>query len=338
MSKKFTKKFDKNNNAAQKKPSASTTTQADEVKNVSVEKLDPFGSSEIIGVRFIGGAKTYYFSPNGAALSPGQFVIVSTMRGSEYGSVVTGNTFVSNKEIVPPLRPIIRLATHEDEIHEKENEKLEKEAYKMCLQKIKEHELDMKLIDAKYSFDNTKLLFNFSADGRIDFRDLVRDLASTFHTRIELRQVGIRDEAKLLGGIGICGREFCCSTFLSDFAQVSIKMAKLQDLSLNSSKISGSCGRLMCCLRYENDTYADILNAAPSLGSKVQSGSDVGIVTEISPLQGTLKMKVQEKNGDRIDVVPLSDVKILERKNSHKVDSNTSNRSDEDTDIVEDNE
>ena len=209
----------------------------------------------VIGVRFRAAGKIYYFDPADRQIKIGDHVIVETARGIEYGYVVLGNREVDETKVIPPLKPVIRMATDEDRAIEAKNKEKEKEAFKICQEKIKKHNLEMKLIDAEYTFDNNKVLFYFTADGRIDFRELVKDLASVFKTRIELRQVGVRDETKILGGIGICGRPLCCHSYLSEFIPVSIKMAKNQGLSLNPAKISGVCGRLMCCLRYENDQY-----------------------------------------------------------------------------------
>ena len=210
--------------------------------------------TKVIGVRFRKAGKVYYFSPGDEEIKAGQHVIVETARGVEYGHVVLGSHEVDDKKVIQPLKPVIRMATAADEEIERRNKEKEKEAFKICLEKIKKHELDMKLIDTEYTFDNNKVLFYFTADGRIDFRDLVKDLASVFKTRIELRQIGVRDETKIVGGIGICGRPLCCASYLSEFIPVSIKMAKEQNLSLNPTKISGVCGRLMCCLKYEEET------------------------------------------------------------------------------------
>ncbi|MBR6918139.1 MAG: stage 0 sporulation family protein [Clostridia bacterium] len=268
----------------------------------------------IIGVRFREAGKIYYFDPAGVACSAGDDVIVKTARGSEIGRVVIPNKLVKTSQIVLPLRSLERKATKQDIERHERNLELEKEAYKICLQKIKDHGLDMKLIDARYTFDNSKLLFNFTAEKRVDFRELVKDLAFVFRTRIELRQIGIRDEAKLMGGLGVCGRPFCCATFLSDFAQVSIKMAKEQNLSLNSSKISGTCGRLMCCLRFENDVYEEEIRRMPPCDSKVKTPDGVGVVTEISPLTHLVKVKFVDKNETvSIKAFDASDVKVLER-------------------------
>lgn len=257
-------------------------------------------TTEVIGVRFRDTGKVYYFSPGELHAEAGDHVIVETARGTEFGEVMIGNREIPTSEIVPPLRPAVRIATENDIERHEANLALEKNAFDICLKKIREHKLDMKLIDAEYTFDNNKLLFYFSSEGRVDFRELVKDLASVFRTRIELRQIGIRDEAKMMGGIGVCGRPFCCSTFLSDFAQVSIKMAKEQNLSLNSAKISGACGRLMCCLNYEYKTYEEELRLTPPTGSRVKTSDGVGVVTEISPLTGMLKVSLTDRQGNAI--------------------------------------
>ena len=247
---------------------------------------------EVIGVRFRQTGKIYYFDPNGMKLELNENVIVETARGLEYGQTVAQNKFVPNTEIVPPLRKVVRKATNEDDIHHENNSKKEKEAFDICLQKIEKHNLDMKLIEVEYTFDNNKLLFYFSAEGRVDFRELVKDLAAVFKTRIELRQIGIRDEAKMMGGLGVCGRPFCCKTFLNDFAQVSIKMAKEQNLSLNSTKISGTCGRLMCCLRYESEVYEEELKRTPKVDSIVDTPDGEGVVCEVNPLAGIVRVRL----------------------------------------------
>ena len=250
---------------------------------------------EIIGVRFKESGKTYYFAPNEITATKGQSVIVETARGLEFGKVAVANSMVSESEFVPPLRPVVRIATADDVTHYEENLVKQEEAGKICNEKIIAHNLDMKLIDVQYTFDNSKLLFYFTSSGRVDFRELVKDLASVFKTRIELRQIGIRDEAKLIGGLGICGRPLCCSVFLSDFGQVSIKMAKEQNLSLNSSKISGACGRLMCCLRYEYETYQQEIKELPAVDSYVKTPDGKGTVVELLPLAGKVKVRLDDK-------------------------------------------
>ncbi|MGN1345685.1 MAG: stage 0 sporulation family protein [Eubacteriales bacterium] len=263
--------------------------------------------TEIVGVRFRDAGKVYYFDPSGLSMKSGDCVIVETARGLEYGFVVSGNHNVPTSKIVPPLRPVLRLATAEDQAHYEENKRLEAAAFDIWNKKTAEHKLDMKLIEAEYTFDNSKLLFYFASENRVDFRELVKDLASVFRTRIELRQIGIRDEAKMMGGLGVCGRPFCCSSFLSDFVQVSIKMAKEQNLSLNSSKISGTCGRLMCCLRYEHETYEEEIAKTPPVSSTVKTPEGVGTVTEISPLTGFLKVRL----GDSVKSFHRDDVTVL---------------------------
>ncbi|MGM9645422.1 MAG: stage 0 sporulation family protein [Eubacteriales bacterium] len=283
--------------------------------------------TEIIGVRFKDGGKTYYFAANGNTAKSSDFVIVETARGLEFGKVACTNKFVSQSEIVPPLRPVIRIATPGDINTNEANKQKEEEAIKICQQKVAEHKLEMKLIEAEYTFDLSKLTFYFTADGRIDFRELVKDLASTFRTRIELRQIGIRDEAKFMGGLGICGRPFCCCSFLPDFCQVSIKMAKEQNLSLNSSKISGACGRLMCCLKFEHETYVREISLTPPVDSTVKTPDGVGTVTEISPLIGMIKVNIN----DTIKSYHRDDVKVLSSPKAKKQAS----KDDDDEEIIE---
>ncbi len=247
---------------------------------------------EVIGVRFRSAGRIYCFSPNGMKFSIGDRVIVDTARGNELGDVVMLNRRIAERNVVQPLRSVIRLATKEDEAHERENQKKEVEALALCAERIKQHKLDMRLVDAQYVFDNSKLLFYFTSEGRVDFRELVRDLAGCFHTRIELRQIGIRDESRLIGGLGMCGRPFCCTTFLSDFGQVSVKMAKEQGLSINASKISGCCGRLMCCLRYEQESYHQEAKLTPKKDTVVITPDGRGTVTESTPLTGMVKVKL----------------------------------------------
>ncbi len=267
--------------------------------------------TEIIGVRFKNTGKTYYFSPGEERLNLGEKVIVETARGVECGSVVIANRKVDDSQIVAPLKPIIRRATESDLAQLEENARKEKEAFQICLEKIAQHKLQMNLVDVEYTFDNNKVLFYFTADGRIDFRELVKDLAAIFRTRIELRQIGVRDEAKMLGGLGICGRPFCCSSFLGDFQPVSIKMAKEQGLSLNPTKISGACGRLMCCLKYEQDAYESLIRITPKVGSLVQTPDGRGVVVEANLLTGMLKVVMD----DAEEAVPVEyhrrDVKSL---------------------------
>lgn len=264
----------------------------------------------IIGVRFRKSSKVYYFDPTGYEIKKGDHVIVETARGIEYGTVVLGPKEVTDDRIVSPLKPLTRTATPEDEKTNIENEQKEKEAYRICLEKIKKHDLKMKLIDSEYTFDRNKLLFYFTADGRIDFRELVKDLASVFRTRIELRQIGVRDETKLLGGMAICGRPLCCHTFLSEFAPVSIKMAKEQGLSLNPTQISGVCGRLMCCLKNEQEAYEELNSNLPAVKSQVKTiDGYVGEVQSTSVLKQLVKVVITKKNGEReIREYPVTDL------------------------------
>ena len=272
---------------------------------------EPEEKVEVIGIRFRSAGKVYYFDPRGQKLKKGEFAIVETARGPEFGEVSLENTMVNVSETVTPLRPLIRIATPADVEHNAENREKEKNALVVCQQKIEAHKLDMKLIDVQYAFDNSKLLFYFSSDGRVDFRELVKDLASVFRTRIELRQIGIRDEAKMLGGLGSCGRMLCCSTFLPDFAQVSIKMAKEQGLSLNSAKISGMCGRLMCCLHFEAETYTEEIRRTPAIDSQVKTEDGIGTVISTNPLAGTIRVIFKDspdtppKQYHRSEVTPL---------------------------------
>lgn len=268
--------------------------------------------SEVIGVKFKEGGKVYYFDPNGVTAKADDAVIVETARGMECGIVSAANREVPETEIVKPLKQVVRLATPKDVAQMEENRKREAHAFEVCQQKILDHKMDMKLVDVEYTFDNSKILFYFTADGRVDFRDLVKDLAGVFRTRIELRQIGVRDEAKMLGGLGICGRVFCCSSFLSDFQPVSIKMAKEQGLSLNPTKISGTCGRLMCCLKYEQNAYEDLLRTTPRVGAAVNTPEGRGTVAEIvNLLTGNLKIKLETgdtftfKNFKKQELIPL---------------------------------
>lgn len=249
---------------------------------------------EVVGIRFRSAGKTYYFDPHGLRLKRGEHAIVETTRGPEFGDVCLGNCMVNATNVVSPLRPVLRIATPDDIAKNEENRAHEKDAVAIFQKKVAEHKLEMKVIDVQYAFDGSKLLFYFSSEGRVDFRELVKDLASVFRTRIELRQIGIRDEAKMLGGIGACGRALCCATFLPDFAQVSIKMAKDQNLSLNSAKISGVCGRLMCCLRYEEDVYVDEIRKTPAYDSTVKTEDGVGTVIGSNPLAGTVRVILKD--------------------------------------------
>lgn len=254
----------------------------------------------VVGVRFRKAGKIYYFSPDGQEVKAGDHVIVETARGVEYGDVAIGKREVEEEGVIQPLKAIIRVATPEDDELELKNRDKEKEAFKICLEKIEKHKLEMKLIDVEYTFDGNKILFYFTADGRIDFRELVKDLASVFRTRIELRQIGVRDETKILGGIGICGRSLCCNTFLAEFAPVSIKMAKEQNLSLNPTKISGVCGRLMCCLKNEEEAYEELNAKLPGVGDRVHTIDGLrGEVQSVSVLKQLVKVIVTLENDDK---------------------------------------
>ncbi len=254
--------------------------------------------AEVIGVRFKEVGKVYYFDPDNKKLNIGDTVIVETARGIECGRIAMENKVVEDNDIVHPLKKLIRKATKEDFKRLEENRRKEKEALKICEKKIADHGLEMKLVDVEYTFDNSKILFYFTADGRVDFRALVKDLASVFRTRIELRQIGVRDESKMLGGLGVCGRPFCCSSFLGEFHPVSIKMAKEQGLSLSPTKISGTCGRLMCCLKYEQDAYTDLLKRTPKVGAIVKTPAGRGLVVETNLLSQTLKVKMDNTPDD----------------------------------------
>ena len=251
--------------------------------------------TEIIGVRFKSGGKQYYFDPNGQAVAPGQGVIIETSRGLEYGECTQGNTMVEDEAVVQPLRPLVRLATEKDLDTVAKNREKEARAFSICQEKIAAHGLDMKLVEVEYNFEGNKILFFFTSEGRVDFRALVKDLAGVFHARIELRQIGVRDEAKMLGGLGICGKPFCCATFLDEFQPVSIKMAKTQNLSLNPTKISGTCGRLMCCLKYEQEAYEDAVRRMPKNESFVETPEGVGTVSQVNLLKETVKVRLEEQ-------------------------------------------
>lgn len=255
---------------------------------------------KVIGVRFRNAGKVYYFAPGNLRIKMGDHVIVETARGVEYGYVVLGVKEVERSRVIQPLKSVIRIATPEDDARARSNKEKEKEAMRICQEKVKKHNLDMKLIDAEYTFDNNKVLFYFTADGRIDFRELVKDLAAIFKTRIELRQIGVRDETKIVGGIGICGRSLCCHTYLSEFAPVSIKMAKEQNLSLNPTKISGVCGRLMCCLKNEEDTYEELNSRLPGVGDYVTTADGLkGEVSSVSVLRQLVKVIVTVNNDEK---------------------------------------
>ncbi len=281
-----------------------------ELKEEAPQAPEPeFPRYTVAGIRFRPGGKIYYFDPEDMACEENQHVIVETARGIEFGIVALANRQVSARDVVLPLRKVVRFATPEDERRHEDNLEKETEAFNLCLTRIEAHRLDMKLVDVEYAFDNSKLLFYFTSENRVDFRELCKDLASIFRTRIELRQIGIRDEAKLMGGLGVCGRPFCCKSFLPDFVQVSIKMAKEQNLSLNSAKISGACGRLMCCLRYEYDTYVAESAITPKVDDLVDTPDGDGIVTESSPLKGTVKVSLT-KDPSSLHLYRREDVKV----------------------------
>lgn len=276
--------------------------------------------TKVIGVRFRTAGKIYYFSPGKFEIKQGDHVIVETARGVEYGKVVIGTRKVKDQEVIQPLKSVIRIATEQDQKTEEKNREKEKEAFQICLEKIRKHGLEMKLIDAEYTFDNNKVLFYFTADGRIDFRELVKDLASIFKTRIELRQVGVRDETKIMGGIGICGRPLCCHSYLSEFIPVSIKMAKEQNLSLNPTKISGVCGRLMCCLKNEQETYEELNKKLPGTGDMVTLPDGLqGTVHSVNVLRQLVKVIVEVNDEKEIQEYPVEELKFRPRKKKVKI-------------------
>jgi cell fate regulator YaaT (PSP1 superfamily) len=276
--------------------------------------------TNIVGVRFRNAGKIYYFGPGDLELSSGMHVIVETTRGIEMGTILIGPKDVPDEDVVQPLKPVIRVATDDDEARVRRNRENDKEAFKICQEKIAKHGLEMKLVAAEYTFENNKLLFYFTADGRIDFRELVKDLASVFHTRIELRQIGVRDETKIKGGIGICGRPLCCSTYLSEFIPVSIKMAKEQSLSLNPTKISGVCGRLMCCLKNEQETYEYLNRRLPGNGDWVTTkDGQRGSVSSVNVLRQTVKVLFENNDEKEIREYHVDDLKFSPRKRREKV-------------------
>ena len=266
---------------------------------------------KIVGVRFKNAGKIYYFSPGELNINKGDYLVVETARGIEFGECIIGPKEINEEDIVLPLKDVIRVADENDIKKHKENKNKEKEAFDICLKKIEEHGLVMKLIDVEYTFDNNKVIFYFTAEGRVDFRELVKDLATIFKTRIELRQIGVRDEAKMLGGLGPCGRSMCCSTFLGDFTSVSIKMAKEQNLSLNPTKISGICGRLMCCLNYEQSTYEEIRKRLPKVGSKVKTQSGVGEVISNNTVKESIKVKLKKGDEEYVEEFKIDTIKLI---------------------------
>lgn len=270
--------------------------------------------TKVVGVRFRDTGKMYYFDPRGIKVEENETVIVETARGIEAGIAATSNIEVEDDSIVSPLKPIKRVATYKDLQQIEANKKAQEEAFEICKGKIEDHKLEMKLTDVEYAFDGSKIIFYFTAEGRVDFRELVKDLAATFHSRIELRQIGVRDEAKMLGGLGVCGRPFCCSTFLNDFHSVSIKMVKDQGLSLSPTKISGCCGRLMCCLKYEQNSYEYLHKITPRVGTAVECKEGKGVVIDAAVLSGKLKIKLNNTPDDATPItVDREDVRILKK-------------------------
>ena len=280
---------------------------------------EPPAEVQVVDIQFRPGQKIYYFDPNGIDCKAGDHVIIDTARGPEYGTCVAGSHTISSKDVVAPLRPVLRIATAHDEKVAADNQVKEKKAYDICLQKIAEHNLDMQLVSAECAFDGSKILFFFTADERVDFRELVKNLASVFHTRIELRQIGVRDKAKMVGGLGICGRPFCCASFLDDFQPVSIKMAKTQNLSLNPTKISGTCGRLMCCLKYEQDAYEDLLRTSPKAESFVDTPEGRGTVVEVDLLRQRVKVRMEE-HPEEIHLFSNTEIAVLRNGKAKKND------------------
>ncbi len=285
---------------------------------------------KVVGVRFKKAGKIYYFDPDNETLPVGSQVIVETARGVEFGDVVVGEKEVEEKDIVSPLKKVVRVVTEEDIRINMENKEQEKEAFEMGVEKIEKHKLDMKLVNVEFTFDRNKIIFYFTADGRVDFRELVKDLAAIFKTRIELRQIGVRDEAKMIGGIGPCGKSLCCATWLGDFEPVTIKMAKEQNLSLNPAKISGICGRLFCCLKYEHETYRQMLRRIPSYGSKVRCEAGTGDVVESNVLTGMVKVKVKNPENDVDEIVSchVDDLKLVNKAKRMKQSSDKQQKGD----------
>ncbi len=291
--------------------------------------------TRVIGVRFRTAGKIYYFSPGKYVIKKGDHVIVETARGVEYGTVVSDPQEIEDEKVVKPLKTVLRTSSTKDDEQEKANREKEKEAFKVCLEKIRKHNLDMKLIDAEYTFDNNKILFYFTADGRIDFRELVKDLAAVFKTRIELRQIGVRDETKIIGGYGICGRPLCCHSYLSDFVPVSIKMAKEQSLSLNPTKISGVCGRLMCCLKNEEDVYEELNRKMPGVGDYCVAKDGLGgEVSSVNILRQTLKILVEVNDEKEVHEYKLEEIETIRKKQKKKNNNNKKN-SQEDEEMKE---
>ena len=291
----------------------------DEILNLEEEQTSLPTEVEVVDIQFRTGQKIYFFDPDGVTYAAGDHVIIDTARGDEFGTCTGGNHVIPVKDVVAPLRKVLRKATAQDERVNAENRAKEARAYEVCMQKISEHQLDMQLVSAEFAFDGSKILFYFTADERVDFRELVKNLASVFHTRIELRQIGVRDKAKMVGGLGICGRPFCCASFLDDFQPVSIKMAKTQNLSLNPTKISGTCGRLMCCLKYEQDAYEDLLRTTPKAESFVDTPEGRGTVVDIDLLRQRVKVRMEE-SPETITWFSNSDIAVLRNGKAKKND------------------
>ncbi len=286
-----------------------TRNTPDEINSAPSSSEPSF--TEIVGINFREAGKIYYFAPGNLKLEVGERVIVETSRGVEMGTVKVGNKDIPSTEITPPLKQVTRVATKEDLAKSEKNRELELEAALICKKKIANHSLEMSLVAVEYTFDRSKLIFYFTCESRVDFRELVKDLASTFHTRIELRQIGIRDEAKMMGGLAICGRKYCCSGFLSDFVQVSIKMAKEQNFSLNSAKVSGACGRLMCCLRYEHEVYEEAIRRTPTVNSVVSTPDGEGTIVETKPLAEEVKVKHDGGTKETVKTYKIKDIKVI---------------------------
>ena len=288
-------------------------------ENNTLPPMEPDAPVEVVDIQFRPGQKVYFFDPDGTVFRPGDHVIIDTARGAEFGICAGGNHTIPFRDVVAPLRKVLRRTTPQDEKIVADNRAKEKRAYDVCLQKIADHQLDMQLVSTEVAFDGSKILFYFTADERVDFRELVKNLASVFHTRIELRQIGVRDKAKMVGGLGICGRPFCCASFLDDFQPVSIKMAKTQNLSLNPTKISGTCGRLMCCLKYEQDAYEDLIRTSPKMDSLVDTPEGRGTVVEIDLLRQRVKVRMEE-NPETVSQFANTDIAVLRSGKARKND------------------
>ena len=288
-------------------------------ENITLPPMEPDAPVEVVDIQFRPGQKVYFFDPDGAVFRPGDHVIIDTARGAEFGICAGGNHTIPFRDVVAPLRKVLRRTTPQDEKIVADNRAKEKRAYDVCLQKIADHQLDMQLVSTEVAFDGSKILFYFTADERVDFRELVKNLASVFHTRIELRQIGVRDKAKMVGGLGICGRPFCCASFLDDFQPVSIKMAKTQNLSLNPTKISGTCGRLMCCLKYEQDAYEDLIRTSPKMDSLVDTPEGRGTVVEVDLLRQRVKVRMEE-NPETVAQFANTDIAVLRSGKARKND------------------